>query len=124
MVVPCPPMYLVALATIMSAPWSNGLTDPTPTVLSAIRGMPLSCAIFDITSKSGISNLGFPMDSTYIALVFSSIASSNSLGVCESTNLTVRPKSFNVFSNNSNVYLYKLSADTILSPTCVRLIIV
>ena len=63
------------------------------------------------------------MDSTQIAFVLSSIAFSNNSGDCESTNFTFLPKSFKVFSNNSNVPPYKLSADTILSPTCVRLII-
>ena len=38
-VVPWPPMYFVADDAIMSAPWSNGLTEPIPTVLSAIKGI-------------------------------------------------------------------------------------
>ena len=33
-------MYLVAEEEMISAPWSNGLTDPIPTVLSAINGIP------------------------------------------------------------------------------------
>ena len=63
-VVPCPPMYLVAELAMMSAPWSNGLIEPTPTVLSAINGIPCLWAISEITSKSGTSSLGFPIDST------------------------------------------------------------
>ena len=63
-VVPCPPIYFVALLDIISAPWSNGLTDPIPTVLSAINGIPFLWAISDNTSKSGMSSFGFPIDST------------------------------------------------------------
>jgi hypothetical protein len=96
-------MYFVALLAIMSAPWSNGLTEPIPTVLSAIKGIPLSCAIWDIMSKSGISSFGFPIDSTYIARVLSSIAAANSSGDWESTNFTSLPKSFRVFSNSCRV---------------------
>ena len=63
-VVPCPPMYFVAEDAMISAPWSNGLTEPIPTVLSAINGISCEWAISASLSKSGISNLGFPIDST------------------------------------------------------------
>ena len=79
-------MYFVAEATTMSAPYSIGLTNPVPTVLSTIRGISASWAIFAITSKSGTSSLGFPIVSVYIALVLLVIAFLNSLGFLESTN--------------------------------------
>ena len=62
--VPCPPTYFVAEAAITSAPCSNGLTRPTPTVLSTISGMSCECAISAIASKSGTSSFGFPIVST------------------------------------------------------------
>ena len=57
-------MYLVADEAIMSAPWSNGLTEPIPTVLSAINGYYVNVQFSANLSKSGMSNFGFPIDST------------------------------------------------------------
>ena len=42
-------------------------------VLSTIKGIPFSFAKAESPSKSGMLNRGFPIDSTYIALVLSSI---------------------------------------------------
>ncbi|OQC20416.1 MAG: hypothetical protein BWX70_03276 [Verrucomicrobia bacterium ADurb.Bin070] len=75
----------------MSAPWSNGRTSPTPTVLSTISGMPVAWAIAASASKSGTSSFGLPMVSTYSARVRSVIAAWNAAGSREFTNRTVRP---------------------------------
>ena len=89
--VPCPPMYLVADNTDISAPCSIGFKSPTVAVLSTMSGILASCAMSANFSKSGTSNFGFPRDYTYTTFVFSSIAASNSSGFSESTNLTVLP---------------------------------
>lgn len=74
-VVPCPPINLVAEWITISAPYSIGLTRyGVANVLSTIRGIPASCAIFATLSISTTSELGLPSVSICIALVFSLIA--------------------------------------------------
>merc|ERR1712070_862160 len=93
MVVPWPPIHLVAEWTIISAPWSIGRQKypPAPNVLSTITGTPASCATLQIASKSGTLYLGFPIVSTYTAFVFSSIAFLKSSGLSPDTNFVVTP---------------------------------
>jgi hypothetical protein len=61
MLVPWPPMYFVAEATMMSTPCSIGATRPIPTVLSTMKGTPAAWAILAIASKSGTSSFGLPI---------------------------------------------------------------
>ena len=63
--VPCPPIHLVALSTTTSAPWSIGRikAPAAPSVLSTINGMSYEWAKFAIASKSGTLISGLPIDS-------------------------------------------------------------
>ena len=64
MCVPCPPMNLVVLYTLMSMPCSNGRSRTgVITVLSQITGRPHSWATRAISAKSGTSFFGLPSDS-------------------------------------------------------------
>ena len=93
MLVPCPPIHFVALSTTTSAPKSIGLikAPPAPRVLSTIKGIPFSFAKAESPSKSGMLNRGFPIDSTYIALVLSSILFLKLSILSPSANLTSIP---------------------------------
>ena len=76
----------------MSAPCSIGrIRYGVPNVLSTTTGSPCLCAISAIASRSGISLLGFPNVSRYIAYVFSLIAPSTSSKLLASTNVAVIP---------------------------------
>jgi hypothetical protein len=60
--VPCPPRYLVAEWTTMSAPCSIGrIRNGVAIVLSTISGTPLRCATSDTAEMSRTSPFGLPM---------------------------------------------------------------
>lgn len=91
-VVPWPPMNLVAEWTTISAPYSIGLIRyGVPNVLSTTNGILCLCAIFAILSISTTSEFGFPKDSIYTAFVFSCIAASISSKLCGFTKVDVIP---------------------------------
>ena len=71
------------------------LNLPAPNVLSTITGIPASCATLQISSKSGILNVGLLIDSRNMAFVLSSINLAMSSG-SPSVNLTLIPHFGNV----------------------------
>src|SRR5262245_58717207 len=72
----------------------NEHVPPAPKVMSTINGNTCSCEILTISGIREILYLGFPMLSTQIALVFSSIAAANDSCLSSRTNLTPIPKFF------------------------------
>ena len=70
------------------APVLNVCSPPIPKVLSTIKGTPWSCATFASSGRGATLYFGFPMDSTKMAFVLSSIAAANAAGSELSTNLT------------------------------------
>ena len=64
MAVPCPPRYLVAECTTMSAPCSIGrMRYGVGTVLSTISGTPTAWAASATARKSSTSSCGLEIDS-------------------------------------------------------------
>jgi hypothetical protein len=63
-----PPIHFVAECTTMSAPKSMGRQKypPAPNVLSTITGIPASCAMATIFSKSGMLYFGLPILSSCV----------------------------------------------------------
>jgi hypothetical protein len=79
--VPCPPRYLVAEWTTMSAPCSNGrMRYGVAIVLSTMRGTPLSWATDDTDSMSRMLIFGFPIVSAKNNLVLGRTAAAHSAG--------------------------------------------
>ena len=66
----------------------NVCSPPIPKVLSTIKGTPWSCATLASSGRGATLYFGFPMDSTKMAFVLSSIAAANAAGSELSTNLT------------------------------------
>ncbi len=92
MVVPCPPMNLVAECTTMSAPCSIGRTRyGVAIVLSTISGTPASCAMSATPRMSRTFPRGLPMLSANSALVFGRIAARQASRSSASTKDTSMP---------------------------------
>ncbi|CNV97272.1 Uncharacterised protein [Mycobacterium tuberculosis] len=93
MAAPCPPRYLVAECTTMSAPWANGwIRYGVAMVLSTINGTPLRWATSETAGVSSRSICGLEMVSAKNALVLGRTAAcqvSRSSG--SSTKLTSMP---------------------------------
>ena len=117
MATPWPPMNLVAECTTMSAPCSMGLkTEGGLKVLSTIRGMPCSCAILEMASRSATSELGLPRHSVYKSLVLLLMAFAKFSGSEGSTKVVSIPCSRSVLAKRLVVPPYRLVEETMWSP--------